>query len=252
MKTLRILHLSDLHRPPKENEKLGEQAIGVKEDETVSEDFSNTILEKNWENNFIKQIVAWSNSYASIDAIVCTGDLGTKGDPESIQLGAHLVARISDKLKIDVNNVIVCPGNHDLNRDAEICNAFDNFKKYLTEAKIVNFCNGNDVCVISPNGIPIISINSCLGGNQKSAFIKKYSELDDSLTDEERNEFASNIGALIKQSFKDGHYDVPAITNEQRKNLMTAISRETNGKKIDTAIVICFLQSYFNLINESV
>lgn len=263
MKTLRILHLSDLHRLPEGGEKPAEKNDSAIKDNSVD---PTPLLNGPWENQFIDEITGWTNRNAEIDAIVCTGDLGSEGNPESIRQGAQLIVKIARALKIDNNNVMVCPGNHDLDRNGGD-KAFDSFKNSLTQEKITNFCDGTNPCSITPKGLPIIAVNSCMGGTQRSLFFQEYKQWITSMIqknggrfNEDEALFENEISKLTKRYVTD-YYDIPSITPVQLKDLVSKIDDLTTSCKIDSIIVMMHhhllpcgpleIKPYSNIIDAS-
>lgn len=190
-----------------------------------------------WESRFVETMKRWEYSNAQIDAIVCSGDFGWTGDKESIAEGVFVLAKVSKDLGIPLDNVIVCPGNHDLNRDDKD-GAFNHFEAALKVSGIHNYCgNGKKVALISPKNIPIIAVNSCLGATERSIFVDKYRELVKTLDTATQEAFIKEAEKLEADYLID-YLDIPAITPTQRDDLVKTIDRETKDKNIDTAIIM--------------
>lgn len=236
MKSIRILHITDLHCPDKET------TIG----EVKQKDIQNLtpIIIDTWLENFVKTILRWANSNNKIDIMAFTGDLGNKGKRSTIQEGVALLKTLCDKLNIEQRNVILCPGNHDLEREKGK-NAFDTFNGCVEEAGFANFCKNDNVCHFNAiTGISIYAINSCLA-TQESLFVEKYRKLIESLTDEDKQSFKEEAQQL-KQEYLEDYLDIPAITKKQRDNLELLIQKN-NG---DSAIVLVHHNLFHNKLIE--
>lgn len=65
--------------------------------------------------------------------IVVTGDLTKNADSDGLQKCELFLKECCDALKIPFQNVIIAPGNHDIQRGAEPDLQFDNFKNYTRD-----------------------------------------------------------------------------------------------------------------------
>lgn len=216
MKSVRFLHISDLHRGGTWNT----EPVGEHKDPSVSKGFAETITSP-METDFINSIKRWQNIYGKLDAIVCTGDLGDKGDATKIDEGVLFIHVLQVNLGIETNNVLICPGNHDADRSQNSSHIFSGYIKALKKYSILDHCC--DPAPVYINGIPFVVVNTSLGAGEKSLFIQKYKKMVDDLSPEEETDFdleLENCGA----KFLDDCLDIPAITNSQRERIINAIS----------------------------
>jgi len=239
MKSLRLLHITDLHR--KEKVRINSSdIIGDFKDNTIPAKY-NSIVTDNWEDNCIKAILQWERLHSKIDAIICTGDLGDKGIVTTIEEGVSFLNLLCDKLSIEKTNLIICPGNHDLERDKGD-SAFTNFETMLQKEGFQSFCTKEDIKIVKIKDISIFAINSCLGGTAQSLFIDKYKEIICNLTDDEDKEIRKQLDSLC-QNYMVDYLDIPIIGNEQIDKLERDI---TNMDDNDSAIILMHHNPYPN------
>jgi hypothetical protein len=228
MKSFRILHFSDLHRPDKETP---EYRIGQVKQEDLKPDF-NFLVTDHWVDNFFRVVKGWEKSNSKIDIIAFSGDLGDKGNISSINEGVSLIENACNRLNISKDSVILCPGNHDLDQKKGL-KAFDGFNKSLKDAGFNNICIDDNICCLKIGDIPIYAINSCLGATQESLFIEKYKMLISKLKAADFTRFAKEAEDL-KQDYMKDYLDIPAITVKQAEELASLVSE----CEADTAIVL--------------
>lgn len=227
MKTIRILHISDLHR----GSDWKTEVVGDYKDKAVSSSFVAS-LTRTMEEDFIDAINNWQSEYGKIDVLVCTGDLGNRGVESRIEEGMAFIKDIQESLSIDNDHVLVCPGNHDMNRKAsnpkEVCSAYC---KALSKYGFKDY--GNEGTPIEIDGFPFVVMNTCLGANEKSVFIEKYNDLIKTLTDDDRRRFDEEMERHGLKDMDDC-LDIPAVTFSQRQRVASAI----RSTKKDFAIVL--------------
>ena len=112
MKTTNILHITDLHFGSSISTPMATLA-----DTGISSTLASEITSPDCRERFIIDI-KHSFPNISIDAIICTGDLGWKAIEEYTKLGTEYLLKLSQILQVEPDHVIVCPGNHDLDRNA--------------------------------------------------------------------------------------------------------------------------------------
>nr|WP_320147893.1 metallophosphoesterase [uncultured Anaeromusa sp.] len=97
---IHVLHISDLHFGAEANEKLNKTAIAKRKN--TLDDFINTLadFEPNW--------------YP--DVVVISGDIGWKGQEADYKQAEEWIEVLLQKLRLSPENLIICPGNHDLDR----------------------------------------------------------------------------------------------------------------------------------------
>jgi predicted MPP superfamily phosphohydrolase len=149
---MNILHLSDLHYKSKSFEKFTEEGI------------INKICESLAKNK------------GKVDLVLFTGDLVFSGGKNSDFLDAKefFIDRISESLEISTNDIIICPGNHDIDRSTRL-ESLENFfaDKILNNPDLDKFIQtkNNDY------------LHSTEGFKNYFSFIKNYYS-DDSIVNE--------------------------------------------------------------------
>ena len=103
---MRFLHISDLH-------------FGVDKGETAR------VQRDNYMRLLLDQIKEIANSKA-IDYIFITGDIGWYADKSDYALALVYIRELMEICKIDAKRVFMCPGNHDVDRNAIADKAFPN------------------------------------------------------------------------------------------------------------------------------
>jgi len=234
MKMTNILHITDLHfgsSPP--------CPVGDLRDGEITQSFSAEILNSDCRNRFIPDIKRLLDSMQiKIDMIACTGDLGWKADESSLNLGAGYLAKISGDLQVSSAHVVVSPGNHDLDQNAEIGKELDKFCR-VCETKNFTYAKRNKPAILRIKKIAIICLNTCLGGTEHAlhglpdGFWKK--ERDDLKKREE--EYGAD--GLIDKIESDLKYqvqamDIPALGFDQIDSCIEALA-EGEG---DSAVVL--------------
>ena len=221
MKSVRLLHISDLHMRNKGTV----EKIGLRKDQAVSNAFCNQMLQAP-EYNFKDFFWKWQKKHGKIDAIVCSGDLGDRGEEANIKKGMMYVSELQEKLGVKKNNVLICPGNHDAQRKDPKSNLFKYYLDALKEYGFRNHLNDKKPCKIK--GIPFLVLNSCLGAGQKSLFIGKYKELVEKLSDEDRAKFNEELKS-VGITYLDDYLDIPAVTNNQIDRINEALMNDESG-----------------------
>lgn len=216
MKTVRFLHISDLHR----GGPWYEDVIGDHKDKCVSNSFAGT-LTASMEADFVKSLEDWQRNHGQIDAIVCSGDLGNRGDTSKIEEGLYFINLIQKRLGIREDNVLVCPGNHDADRNEVDSKVFAGYSSALLKYGYTDHLLDTRPFYI--NGIPFVVLNTSLGAAQKSLFIQKYKELANTLSLEDKQRFTEE---LKKEGldYLDDSLDIPAITEMQSDRILKAIN----------------------------
>src|ERR1035437_6522562 len=113
-----ILHISDLHL---ELFKTKEKQIKSRFNET------------NFELKFIDRI---KESRDKIDYIFLTGDLSNSGNSEEYDLVTSFINRLSKEFSVERKNIVICPGNHDVNWVNNRIAFTESVLKALTSGKI--------------------------------------------------------------------------------------------------------------------
>lgn len=208
-----ILHITDLHFTSSR-----EETPSVVKDGEISDEFRKEVIGLNIWDRFIADI-RHLRADTPIDMIACTGDLGCEGKEESLALGIKYLAKLAKDLDVPPQHVVVSPGNHDLNRKVQIG---EELNEFCNQCKTEGFTFAERVnpAVISVNNIPIIALNTCLGGTEHAlhGLPKEFWEAELELL--RKKEADGDIGRLITQLGSDLEYqvqamDIPAVGIDQ-------------------------------------
>jgi len=143
-------------------------------DMEASVEFRTALAEPDGRNAFL--IYARNNARSwGVDLILCTGDLGWKCLEDSMKQGADYVGRLADACAIKHESVLVAPGNHDVNQEAETGQELNLFQQVCTRQKFA-FPKREEPFLLELNGIPIVAINTCLGGTEHFPRVKGLPE----------------------------------------------------------------------------
>lgn len=93
-----ILHISDLHL----------EEFKPKDKDVIKSRFQ----EKNFEDKFFTSV---KNSGVKLDYIIITGDLANAGNSKEYEIVNTFLAKFPVEFGIDKKNILICPGNHDVN-----------------------------------------------------------------------------------------------------------------------------------------
>lgn len=238
MKKLNILHISDLHF--KQDGSFDTIKDINKKDQKSLEIISKTLKKETTYKDskdcfFVNVFGLFGNE--KFDLIACTGDLGYQNLPGSIEKGAHYIGKLADILEVSRENVIITPGNHDLDRDAENGKEFEKFTQ-ICSSKQFTFPKIMEPVLIEKMGIPIIALNSCLGGTEHALLslpqtfwdiVKKYITENVDLS----NVLNDNIPEELK--FQIQAMDIPAIGKSQLKSMWDYLG----NKQGNFSIILC-------------
>lgn len=74
----------------------------------------------------------------NIGIVVISGDITTKGDPNGFAEARHFLTRLTDGLKLPVQNVVIVPGNHDIWLDStKVDRSFSNEQHFRDFIQLV-------------------------------------------------------------------------------------------------------------------
>lgn len=131
-----ILHISDLHvsldKDFDDTPKKHDSYLSANEN-----DGSSLYIEKFLE--FVKNQIKESNIY-----LIITGDITDWGEQREFHFAEKFLEEIVNSLKIDKQNILLIPGDHDVNRRSLVNLAASNPDSSIKEkndAKYLNFCN---------------------------------------------------------------------------------------------------------------
>ncbi len=228
MKSIRLLHVTDFHFGKESDYK---DTADLK-DSSVPKKLTKTLY-SNWSEEFFRCLNLWTSAYnTKIDSIVCTGDIGDRGVPDNVDIGASFLDKLSIRLEIDKTHLFLCPGNHDLQRN-KTKTEFKVYEEKLKKYSINNYSCYDKVYCSTIKGIPIVSINSCLGGTSKSDFNVKFKNILKNISRDDKNAITDELENLSQEYLND-FLDVPAIGNKQ----LDACLNHIISQKSDSAIIL--------------
>lgn len=230
MKRIGILHLSDLHC----GSDINKEELGTCKDPAFSAVLKKDLIYPSNLKCFFERVQGLLVDKC-VDVLVCTGDLGNRHIEASIENGALYLKKLAEKLNVSMSNIVVCPGNHDLNQNAEKGKELDRFEKICQS---FNFKYPTSKLPISFhfNDLPIVGMNTNLGGTEHALhdlpenLWEKIKEMTDNLS-ESSTEYPN-----IQEAFRHqlSSMDIPAVGNKQINEVIEFIS-QSSGK---TALVI--------------
>lgn len=228
MKSIRLLHVTDFHFG-KESEFKNTADL---KDGTVPKKLTSN-LNSDWSEEFFRCLSEWTSAnHIQIDSIICTGDIGDKGLPNNVEMGASFLELLCTRLELDKSQLFLCPGNHDLQRE-KTKTEFKVYEDKLKKYSITNYSTYDNVYCTKIKGIPLVSINSCLGGTSKSDFSVKFKNILKNISDEDKNIITDELESLGQEYLND-FLDVPAIGNKQLDECLSYITSQNS----DSAIVL--------------
>lgn len=254
MKNLNILHISDLHFMNEEhcNRNKDDNPKSQKDSQIISNNLLKELTYKDPKDCFYQNIFGLFENEI-FDLIACTGDLGYKNDPKTIKKGASYIGKLAERLNVSRKHVIISPGNHDLNREAVNGKEFEVFINVCSEEKFT-FPNIKSPASIEINGIPIIALNSCLGGTEKAllgGFPDEYWDLiKEYITGLIKNNKLTDISELNmpeQLKFQTEYLDIPAFGRTQLQSLCEFLI----DSKSNFSIILCHhnpVPTYFTQI----
>lgn len=220
MKSIRLLHITDFHFGS-ENKEDSQNGLDLK-DSTIDPVYTNK-LGTHWSQQFFECIQSWeTKSSSKIDIIVCTGDLGSFGKADTIEEGVAFLEKLCKNIDLPKDKVIICPGNHDLQRSEKGVEFFK-FEEYLKKTGFLNYSCYEKIFEFEIKGIPIIAINSCIGGTEVSnVFMEQYVEKATNITRENKKII---VDMLLKNNMEylSDFLDIPSIGAIQKHDLLKAI-----------------------------
>jgi predicted MPP superfamily phosphohydrolase len=113
-----ILHISDLHL----------EDFKPKDKEIIKSRFQ----ERNFEDKFFSKL---KKSGVKLDYVIITGDLANIGTKEDYEVVNKFLSKFTLELKIDKENILICPGNHDINWQKSKLAFHSNAAKSLKNSK---------------------------------------------------------------------------------------------------------------------
>lgn len=160
MVTLKILHVADLHFGYVEEDPLKKAAISDELKRELRQDEPKAVFLRNSQSLFRTQ---------KVDVLAFTGDVGVRDDVNAIKSGVQYLSKLKDRLSIDASSVIAAPGNHDLCREAATGDELTDFIEACSKEGFA--CAGrHEPACRSVKGIPIVAINTCLGGTEHALY----------------------------------------------------------------------------------
>lgn len=159
MNRLGILHITDLHHDSGTPE-----PVGLVKDEAVSPYLVNELTFKDCFSFFLTRIQT-ALGKNPLHALAFSGDIGWGKDPGTLGAGIQKLRVLKDRLSLKSQNVLIAPGNHDLSREADPGRELDAFVA-ACNAEGFTCAQARQPVLILIQNIPIIVLNTCLGGTE--------------------------------------------------------------------------------------
>lgn len=214
MKITNILHVTDFHfsdsHPDTKHKKKAE---------LVSTSFSDEIIINDWRGRFCEASKIRLTDHLKIDVIACTGDLGTAKCKGSLQYGADFLERIAHDLQVLPQNVIVAPGNHDINRQVRVGKELVGFSRVCSQ-KGFTYAKRNQTATFNHNGLNFLCLNSCLGGTEQAIYClpDDYWKAEKSMLEKKEISFSKDVYEYL--SYQTKAMDIPAIGIKQKDSCL--------------------------------
>ena len=226
MKITTLLHITDLHLgAPSDRHPLAPTADS--KDKETSVEFRSALAEPDGRNGFL--IHAQNNAHCwSVDLLVCTGDLGWRCLEDCMQQGADYVGRLADACGIMHESVLVAPGNHDVNQKAEPGRELDLFQQVCKRQQFV-FPRREKPALLERNGIPIVAINTCLGGTEHAPRIEGLPEDYYQKEKAHLGTVADGVPEALRDHWQFVSMDIPALGQKQRSQVAKYLAQHTQS-----------------------
>ncbi len=145
-KKVTILHLSDLH--------CGPNSCFYGDDKSPLDpvNFSQTIIDDIDDQNF------------SIDALVISGDFSSTSQNKEFDIALDFIDELKTKLNLSKNEIIVVPGNHDINWDEKDGNRRSQYQRFYRQfygKKVIDPERLFHVASVKDKNIVIAGFDSC-------------------------------------------------------------------------------------------
>jgi len=207
-----ILHISDLHFGYNHTPDTVKKAL-------VTDEFKSEMPQSDPRELFLNDS---RNLFQNkpIDIIAFTGDMGIGKIHGTMELGVNFLKKLGEQLNIPPEFIVIAPGNHDVDRDAKSNREFDNFISRCNDEHF-RVAKKTEPIFINMNGLPIVAINTCLGGTEKALYELPNSfwkSVKDSL--DKIGEGGEDLGENIL--LKD--MDIPAIGTTQINEIISYLS----------------------------
>jgi predicted MPP superfamily phosphohydrolase len=207
-----ILHLTDLHFLDNQKPK---SRIGDIKDKTLGLALVRELTYDNCAKIFFDKIRSSIGDY-NVDAIAYTGDLGWQNSNSSIESGADYLLKLAKKFNLKSDRIVICPGNHDIDRKAKSSAALTTFQRVCKKNGFI-FAKWKEPACLKINGLPIIAFNSCLGATEHACHgVPKeiWKETQSYIRRFEKIMGSRGIDPNLKCMSQA--MDIPAIGNSQR------------------------------------
>lgn len=223
MKRLGILHITDLH--------VGFQLEASKiKNSTLSGRLRDELDYKDPRTLFLRKVLHLLEDQR-VDVLAFTGDIGWGKDSKTLSQGIVYLSKLSGRLNIEKKFVIIAPGNHDLERKAAGNQELDEFVK-ACDKEGFTYAAGLRPAFIRILDIPIIALNTCLGGTEHALhglpedFWKAIQGAVDDIG-ALSNGNTVEIPAAIKSQLKA--MDIPAVGHSQVEKLEEYLREKTGN-----------------------
>ena len=221
MKRLGILHITDLHHDLAPTETVGE----VK-DKAISPWLADDLTYKDPFSLFLNQIKNVLGK-KPVHVLAFSGDIGWGKHPDTLVMGIERLKALGDRLDLKPTNVLIAPGNHDLVRTGSPGQELEDF---IAACRREGFTCAERLkpAIIPIEDIPIIILNTCLGGTEHALH-----GLPGSFWDDVRIALKQLLTGATNEELLDA-MDIPAIGNTQ----LDAVGDQLNQQIGNCAVII--------------
>lgn len=222
MKTLTILHITDIHF----GDRTSDSRAHFK-DEQVKENIGSVFKNNSWIDSFKRKLVEWQKrETVSIDLIAFTGDLCYCGNATKMEEGIFFLCQVCEILELPLDKLIIAPGNHDLDRK-KAGHEFDDFIGLCNKYGIINFAVYDKIASTEVKEVSVIALNSCLGATATVKNINVDRFKRHILELEKDDNFNMHIQNLRDDEslYYQTDLDIPVIGDVQLTTLLEKVSQ---------------------------
>lgn len=231
MNSLNTLHITDLHYSGTSSE------IGDAKDKRVSRVLTEEVCYENSHALFLDMVSELvEKEKIALDMIACTGDIGSGANLEAtVPRGMQYLAKLAKRLDVKAKDVLVSPGNHDLDRKHKK-KELDFFCVECSKEGF-RFASRTDALCTTKKGVPVVVLNSCLGGTEH-ALLGMPEEIWDQTRSalKELESIPASAGPSLTDDLRSRleALDIPAIGKSQTGQLLTYLQKS----KANCALVL--------------
>jgi predicted phosphodiesterase len=247
MKSIKIIHLGDLHYPENKDKMFGD----VK-DKAAPKSLIKSVTKNRLQ--LIMREIADLAERNDIRGLLISGDLTSLGNIDEYKECVEYLnnaIQVGSLTKWPKHTLHVVPGNHDVNRKfcdpkgEELLKKFDPLKdsweKFRTD-EILTVDTMRTTCIsVEDNSVNLFSLNSCMGCGEKRYLPKDISDELEKILDAHDNAFPNSVSfSLLGEQL-----DTPVVTDDH----LDALIKEINLIQ-DTSVPIVL--AHHNLLSQAI